>query len=409
MESAPDAIVIVDEHGVIELINAKAETLFGYPREELLGQPSECLVPERFRGAHLEHRAALFVEPSVRQTGSRLNIYALRKDGTEVPVDVALAPLETADGTLVSVVIRDRTEAEELFRQAFDEAPIGMAMLDLGGRFVQVNHALCEITGYSRKQLVALSLVAITHPHDGEEEGEIVRMLAGDGAGYRPEKRLAHADGRDAWVAVQTTLLHDAEGHPLRYLAQIQDITERRSHEQRLRYLADHDTLTGLLNRASFERQLEAHRLQLARYGGTGAVIMLDLDHFKFINDTRGHSAGDEAIIRAARVLRSRVRESDVLARLGGDEFAVLLPQTDAREARLVAEQLLQALQAETVDLGGHARPLTASAGVALFESEHMLSGEDVLVNADLTMYDAKNAGRDERNSTHQARMEPRA
>lgn len=394
VESAPDAIVIADERGVIELVNAKAEMLFRYSREDLLGESIELLVPDRFRGAHEKHRAGFFVEPRARPAG--LKVYALRSDGTEFPVDVSLGLLETAEGTLVSAVIRDVSEAEELFRRAFDEAPIGMAMLDLDRRFVRVNEALCAITGYSREQLGATSLAAITHPDDvGEEEREIARMLAGDAAGYRSEKRLVPAGRRAVWVAAQTTLLHDADGHPIRFLAQIQDITDRRSHEQRLRYLADHDALTGLLNRRSFERELEAQRMLNARYGGGGAAIMLDLDNFKFINDTLGHSAGDEAITKAANVLSSRLRETDVLARLGGDEFAVLLPRADAREARLVAEDLLKALRAEAVDLGGHARALTASAGIALFESEQDLSGEDVLVNADLAMYDAKNAGRD--------------
>ena len=171
------------------------------------------------------------------------------------------------------------------------------------------------------------------------------------------------------WVAVQMTVLRDGDARPLRLIAQIQDITDRRSSEERLVYLADHDPLTGLLNRRSFERELDAHRMRKARYGGRGAVIMLDLDHFKFINDTLGHHAGDEALIKTSRVLASRLRETDVLARLGGDEFAVLLPKADSTQARLVAEELLGALRAVTVELGPHARALAASAGIALFES----------------------------------------
>jgi diguanylate cyclase (GGDEF)-like protein/PAS domain S-box-containing protein len=406
LESAPDAMVIVDERGVIELVNAQTEVLFGYRRQELVGQPVGLLVPERLSGVHEQHFNGYFIDPRARAMGAASELSARRKDGTEFPVEISLGPLETETRTLVSAAIRDVTdrkraelavqEAEERFRRAFDEAPIGMAMLDLDDRFVRVNDAMCEITGYTGEQLEATSLGAITHPDDlGEQEREIARVLSGATRGYRSESRLIHAGGRPAWVALQATVSRDHEGDPLRLLVQVQDITDRRRYEERLRHMADHDALTGLLNRRGFERELESHRARTKRYGCEGTAIVLDLDHFKFINDTVGHTAGDEVIARVAEVLRSRVRETDVLARLGGDEFAVLLPRADAPEALHVANDLIESLRAEKVELRAGARPLAASAGVAAFESEGELSGEDVLVNADLAMYDAKNAGRD--------------
>ena len=404
LESAPYAILIVDGRGHIVLANVQAEVLLGYTQRELVELTVDALVPERLRAPHAGQMKRFFDNPHPRPMKAGLELYALRKDGREVPVEISLGPLETVEGTLVSAAIQDVSElkraetvlreAEERFRRAFEEAPIGMAMLDADGRFVRVNDALCDITGYSRDQLEATSLDAITHPDDlGAAKQELGRVLAGGAAGHRLEKRLVHAARRPVLVAMQATLLRDSAGNPLNILAQIQDITDRRRYEDRLRHLADHDALTGLLNRRSFEREVESHRARTERYGGGGAAIMLDLDHFKFINDTLGHGAGDETIARAATVLRSRLRETDVLARLGGDEFAVLLPRADAPTARLVADELLEALRAETVELGGHPRPLSASAGIALFESEK--GGDDVLVKADLAMYDAKNAGRD--------------
>jgi diguanylate cyclase (GGDEF)-like protein/PAS domain S-box-containing protein len=406
LEAAPDAVVIVDDRGEIALVNAQAQKLFGYTREELVGQPVELLLPDARRDAHAAHRDRFLKAPQARPMGTGMELVARRNDGTEFPVEISLSPLQTDEGVLVSSLIRDITErrrvenalheAEERFHRAFDEAPIGMAMLDLTGRFVQSNEALSEIVGYSGEQLNGMSLGAITHPDDlGEQEGEISRVLAGRAEGYRSEERLLHASVGSIWVTIQMTLLHDAGGRPLRFLAQIQDVTDRRRYEDRLVFMADHDPLTGLLNRRSFERELAAHGALSVRYGGSGAAIMLDLDHFKFINDTLGHSAGDDVIARASNVLRSRLRETDVLARVGGDEFAVLLPHADAAQALLVAEGVLEALRAETVEIGPHTRPLTASAGIALFEGEDGLGAEDVLVNADLALYDAKNAGRD--------------
>ncbi len=148
-------------------------------------------------------------------------------------------------------------------------------------------------------------------------------------------------------MAIRTTLLRDADAHPLRFLAHITNITDRRSSEARLIHLADHDALTGLLNRRSFQRELEAHHARNERYGGGGALIMFDLDHFKFINDTLGHHEGDEAIIKASIALSSRLRETDLLARLGGDEFAVLLSHADGPEASHLALELLAALRTQ--------------------------------------------------------------
>ncbi len=403
LESAPDAIVIVDELGKIDVVNAMAETLFGYRREDLLGRPFEVLVPER----SCERRCAgFFGQAGASATSAGLELRARRRDGTEFPVDLSFGPLKTADGTFVTAVIRDATErvrgettarvVAARFRRAFDEAPIGLAMLDLGGRFVQVNRALCAITGYTCEQLEATSLHAITHPADvGQAQLELASALVVGRDGQRSERRLVRADQRSVWVATGLTLLRDVEDRPQRLLALIQDIDDRRRYEGRLRYLADHDPLTSLLNRRSFEQELESQVALAERYGGGGAVVVLDLDYFKLINDTLGHDAGDTAIIRTAQVLRSRLRETDVLARFGGDEFAVLLPRADTAKARVVAEELIQALRRETVELSGVARPLAASAGIAMFKSQTSSSGSDVLANADMAMFDAKHAGRD--------------
>jgi diguanylate cyclase (GGDEF)-like protein len=160
--------------------------------------------------------------------------------------------------------------------------------------------------------------------------------------------------------------------------------------------MADHDPLTGLFNRRSFERELNQHIARVERYGAEGAALVLDIDRFKHINDTLGHNVGDELIVKVAQTLRTRLRDSDVLARLGGDEFAVLMPRGGVEEAAKVAESVLAAVRAQSVvTAAGRRRPITASIGIALFAETERLSAEDVLVNADLAMYDAKEAGRD--------------
>ncbi len=156
--------------------------------------------------------------------------------------------------------------------------------------------------------------------------------------------------------------------------------------------MVDHDALTGLLNRRSFTRELDSQAALAARYGPEGALLMLDLDNFKDVNDTLGHQAGDEIIRRAAQLLAGRLRASDKIARLGGDEFAILLPKADVVAAERVALELLEVLTLGPIAVGMSTRTITASVGIATFERD--LNGQEVLVNADLALYAAKNAGR---------------
>jgi diguanylate cyclase (GGDEF)-like protein len=172
------------------------------------------------------------------------------------------------------------------------------------------------------------------------------------------------------------------------------DITDRRRFETELQHLADHDALTGLFNRRRFEEELDREVALASRYDEPGAALVLDLDNFKYVNDTLGHQAGDQLIVNVASVLRRRLRDTDVLARLGGDEFAVILPRTDERAAHEVARQLLQTVRDHEGFAAGRTLRVTTSIGVALFGEEEV-TGQEVLATADIAMYEAKDAGRD--------------
>jgi diguanylate cyclase (GGDEF)-like protein/PAS domain S-box-containing protein len=305
-------------------------------------------------------------------------------------------------GTLQDITERKMSEAavrsaEERFRGAFDDAPIGMAIVGLDGHVEQANDAMCAITGRTRAELVGQSLRGLVHPGDVDEGRRAMQSLArGLTRELAVELRFLHPAGTPVDVAAHGTVLRDAAGRPTHMLGQFQDVTERKHFETRLQFMADHDPLTGLLNRRKFEAELERHVTHVKRYGAEGAVIVLDIDHFKSVNDAYGHNAGDELIVSIAATLRERLRESDLLARLGGDEFAVLLPKADVKEATHVAEMLVLAIRTSTTLLNGEVKKVTTSLGVAMFAGDaEDLSGETIVIDADLAMYDAKEAGRD--------------
>jgi diguanylate cyclase (GGDEF)-like protein/PAS domain S-box-containing protein len=275
---------------------------------------------------------------------------------------------------------------------AFTHAPIGMALVDLAGRVLRVNDALCRITGLTAEEVCARAFRDLSEPQDVDVDLlQIGDLLDGHLPTYQVEKRYRHAWGHQVWVLLSVSLVRDDEGRPLNLIAQVQDISERKELERRLEHLVDHDFLTALFNDRHFEQALTRETRFAARYGG-GAVLLLDLDHFKEVNDQFGHKAGDDLLKTVAAALRDRMRETDVLARLGGDEFGIILPQVDGVQAELVAEGIVKTLRRQTAVLAEHQIPVTASVGVALFDG---LTSAEILSAADLAMYEAKEAGRD--------------
>jgi diguanylate cyclase (GGDEF)-like protein/PAS domain S-box-containing protein len=301
------------------------------------------------------------------------------------------------DVTELRAIERNAHAARERFRVAFENAPVGMSIATPEGRLLQVNDSLCEITGYTRDELLSMNVATITHPEElGERAPLDEQLVAGEIDNYIRDGRLLRANGEAVWVSRHVRMLRDEDGSPLQTLTHFVDITERRTMERELRHMADHDPLTGLLNRRGLETELERHVTHVNRYGDRGALLVLDLDHFKAVNDTLGHEAGDRLIVSVAKLLSGRLRSSDAVARLGGDEFAILLPDANAEVAQHVAEQIVADIhQNAVIEQGQSTRHVTASVGVTMF-TQGQVNSEGVLVDADLAMYDAKEAGRDQ-------------
>jgi diguanylate cyclase (GGDEF)-like protein/PAS domain S-box-containing protein len=393
-----DVLATLEPDGVVREVSAGCRDLLDLTPEALAGTRTADLVHPGDSTTLVSALQRL----SLHDERVAITVRLRRADGSWRWADAQL--LAVRDGATLAEIhatIRDvharaeaeraKADAEVRFRTAFEDAPIGMAITSIDGRFLQVNRALCAITGREQEELEGTPLVRLLHPEDREDESEALGRLArGSGSSARGERRWLHAAGKIVWAAVNATLVRDAAGVPQHILLQVQDVTERRRYESELHYLADHDPLTGLLNRRAFARELEAHLEHVRRYGPAGAAMILDLDHFKNINDTLGHGTGDELIVALAGALREQLGERVAIARLGGDELALLIPDGDD-----IADQVLDLVRRQRVaSPSGRLRSVSASIGIAGFD-EPGLTAEDVLANADLAMYEAKDAGRD--------------
>jgi diguanylate cyclase (GGDEF)-like protein/PAS domain S-box-containing protein len=287
-------------------------------------------------------------------------------------------------------------EAEERFRRAFNDAPIGMGLVALDGRWLRVNQRLIEITGFSGAQLLASTFQDITHPDDVDIDVEHSRqLLAGEVRSYQMEKRYVRPDGESIWVMLSVSLVRGMDDEPLYFISQVENINERKRVERELTRLAEHDSLTGLLNRRRFQQELERELKRARRSHGRAAILYIDIDHFKRVNDTHGHKAGDDVLQSIARRLVLRLRATDIIARLGGDEFAVLLLDLDSIEdARRIADEIRTAVRSEPIPVGDTMVNVTISIGIAtLGEGEG--ADDQVLIAADNAMFEAKRTGRD--------------
>jgi diguanylate cyclase (GGDEF)-like protein/PAS domain S-box-containing protein len=527
LRAAPDAIVVVNQFGVIVLVNAQAERLFGYRGDELIGQPAEILVSAHSRGPHTDQHSRFPIAPLVRPAVAALELIGLRKDGSEFPAEIRLSPMDTEQGIWVSSAIRDVSERrgteEDLRRLASivaysDDAIIGKT---LDGIITSWNAGAERMYGYSAKEAIGTSvsmLVPANHPDeipevlerlkrgeivdhfetlrvrkDGEEfqveitaapiqdamerivgastigrdisvrkaaekhmvkmearyrglleaapdamvvvnqSGEIVLLnrqaekqfgyhrdeligqkvknIIPEGFGERlmedatrtEEEALAQQigtgigltgqrkDGSEFPIEIMLSPLESAEG--ILVTAAIRDVSAARGIAQQMTHAAQHDFLTGLPNRTLLNDRASQAIAFAQRHKQKVAVLFLDLDGFKHINDSLGHPVGDKLLQSIAKCLVNRIRDADTISRQGGDEFVVLLSGVKRSEdAAITARRLLQVV-AEAHSIDQHDLHVTASIGVSVYPDDGP-DAETLIKNADTAMYQAKENGR---------------
>jgi diguanylate cyclase (GGDEF)-like protein/PAS domain S-box-containing protein/MYXO-CTERM domain-containing protein len=399
LDRTPVGIFETGPDGVRRFVNQRWRDLAGVPDAVGLDW-SQVLHPDDRDRVHQEWAAAV----------ARGDEYATRcryqrPDGGVSWVDITAVAVHAADGTVTRWLgcvadVTDQVDAsaalrrsEEQFRLAMTHAPIGMALVEVDGRFREVNRALCRLVGYDEADLVGRTFQQITHPEDLEADlDNIERLLNGSLDHYAMEKRYITRSGETVWVHLAVSLARDEQDRPAYFVAQIQDITDARAAQERLEHRALHDPLTGLPNRDLLMDHLSHALARSARAGTSTAVMFCDLDHFKAVNDTYGHEAGDLLLVAVAERLRETTRPGDTVARLGGDEFVVVAEGVrDIDGARALADRVHHSL-GHPVQVGAHTIRPRASVGVAVASSED--DARSVLREADAAMYRAKALGR---------------
>jgi diguanylate cyclase (GGDEF)-like protein/PAS domain S-box-containing protein len=321
----------------------------------------------------------------------------LRRDGVEIDVEVASTPFQGAGPPAVQSVFQDVTRRKRFEQQmrlqatALGTAANAIVITDRHGVITWVNPAFTRLTGYTASEAIGqTSRILKSGVHDAAYYEALWSTVLGGGV-WQSEQVNRRKDG-SLYTEEQTiTPVRDDWGQITHFVDIKQDISERKQNEQRLSYLASHDTLTGLPNRHALERALE-QAVARARRGPTGALLFLDLDNFKLVNDTLGHAAGDQLLVALSQVLMERLRDGDILARIGGDEFAVLLEHATLGEAREVAERLRDSVDSYSYQMAGRSFTLGVSIGLARILGRH--EPQILLAQADTAMYTAKEGGR---------------
>lgn len=405
VNNALDAVIVIDEAGRVTEWNPKAEAIFGWRREEVVGETlTNTIIPPEHRQAHGTGLTRYLATGTARILGRHVETVGLRRSGERFPVELSIIPLiRPGLPPHFSAFLRDITERKRLEDElrlaasVFDNSLHGIVITDAAGRILRTNAAFTRVTGYRADEVVGRNprlLQSGRHDRAFYERLWSMVLACGHWEGEVWNRRR-NGELYVEWLSI--TALRDAHGAVTHYIGVCSDITESKRSQERIRRLAHYDVLTDIPNRSLFHDRLQQALVCAQRERETVALLYVDLDSFKPINDTLGHSVGDALLRETARRLQGCVREADTVARLGGDEFAAILPgfpddACAAGGARRVAT-MINASLASGFHIEGHALRIGASIGVALYPRD-AASGDLLLQRADAAMYRAKGAGK---------------
>ena len=407
IEGSPLAIIARDLNGVISLWNPAAEKLFGWTADEAIGT-SRTIVPDDIRTE--VHAMRKQVEKGLMV--SLAETRRMRKDGVVLDVSLSVAPIHDASqeivGTMVLIAdISRRKRAEDALRNSEAQLRLAMEAADMGSWHWNIDNGTMSFSegfgplfGLERGAVIRdyAHLLSLVHPDDRSATDSAVQRALKLDTSFDLEYRVVWPDGGVRWMAVRGQITRDASGKAQRIVGVTADVTSRKHAEQRIAYLAHHDALTGLPNRVLLQDRIEQAIAHSHRNATHLAVMFIDLDHFKTINDSLGHQQGDALLqLVAARILTG-LREIDTVSRLGGDEFVIVIPalspQDQGSHAIAVAQKVLESLSAN-FQVQSHELNVGASIGISIYPADGE-TAEILMRNADAAMYHAKGHGRNQ-------------
>ncbi|MBF0417363.1 MAG: EAL domain-containing protein [Magnetococcales bacterium] len=399
VDTVVNAIIVIDANKIVHLFNPAARRMFGYSDEEILGQNVNRLIPDPVHGAHDGYVDRYLASGERVVLGTCREVFCLRKDESQFQAELFISEMNVGGFRMfVGVIhdITDRKRAEEsliLARRVFENAGEAILITDAFGKITDVNPAYERITGYARAEVLGKSPnVTKSGRHAAEFYKMMWNQLTSEGK-WEGEiwDRRKNGEIFPKWVSISA--IRSAAGDLTNYMAIFMDITDQKAVENKLERLAFYDALTGLPNRMFFRERLAQDIMLAKRQKNKLAVMFIDLDRFKWVNDTLGHEAGDGLLKEISHRLKGCVRESDTVARMGGDEFTIILTNLNTTDhVAAVAQKIISSVR-EPVQLLGQNVYVGASVGISMFpvDSSNM---ETLIKHADMAMYQAKEAGR---------------
>lgn len=403
IEQMADGYFETNLNGKFTFVNDAECRNTGYSREELIGHDSR-LFSEKETYKRLYR---LFLE--VYETDKPVTAYdveLIKKGGSKVIHEISVSLIKNKDGETVGFrgIARDITErrqmeeqlrqSEERYRTIIEQMEDGYFETDLEGNFTFVNEAECRNLGYTQDELIGMT----RHHYADEKNAQILFDLFHDiyntGNPVKAhEIEIIRKDGSVSYNEISVALIRDDKGKPVGFRGIARDVTERKKQEEKIQYMATHDDLTGLPNRLMFSQLLNHAILSAKRNNRKLAVLFIDLDRFKIINDSLGHEAGDQLLQEIAGRFRHALRAMDVVARMGGDEFVVMIEEIESQSAAATVAYKLMSAAIKPFTIMSQECRVTASIGISIYP-EHGEDEQTLIKNADIAMYSAKEEGK---------------
>jgi diguanylate cyclase (GGDEF)-like protein/PAS domain S-box-containing protein len=398
-----EGVIRIDRVGRITAFNKAAERIFGYTAQEVLGENVKMLMPSPYREEHDTYLGNYLATGERKVIGSGREVQGLRKNGEIFPMHLGVSDVETPEEHFFVGIIRDLT-AENALRQELSESrnfladviensPDATYVKNREGRYLLVNRAQEKVSGLPRSVTLGKTDAELFPGAMGEAYRQVDLAVMSSGHAIKAEESLRDERGETFFLSVKFPTRNTA-GDITGICGISTDITQIKHYQKELERLSQYDELTGLCNRRHF-MGLARHELgRSQRYGGKLSLLMVDIDHFKRVNDSHGHRTGDLVLAAVSEQIRKAMREADIAGRLGGEEFAIMLPETNLGGAILVAERLRQQVATQAIDIDdGQTVQCTLSIGVACLDNT-ITDLENLLHHADTALYSAKNGGR---------------